>query len=139
MGDGGIGDQLLDILLHHRDERRVDDRNDESAKTSGAKSALASGNIGSEKTDEAVATHFQQDFRRGSQSRRSVLPHAHPAARYGQATSDLHRERGEEGEPQQVCMEWLNSKAASFSISAVPAVQIIAMTARSISTEPSSV
>jgi hypothetical protein len=49
MGDGGIGDQLLHVLLHHRHQRGVDDgdhreREDERREIQ----AEASGNIGSE-------------------------------------------------------------------------------------------
>jgi hypothetical protein len=73
-------------------------------KTSGTKLREASGNIGSEKADEAVAAHLQQHAGKDHRARRSGAwtcasgsqvwtgPHRH-----------LHREAGEEGQPQPVC------------------------------------
>ena len=49
VGDGGIGDQLLHVLLRQRHQRGVDDGDDRQREDSGAKSWLPSGNIGSEK------------------------------------------------------------------------------------------
>ena len=50
MGNRRIGDQLLHVLLHQRHERGVDDGDDgERDRSNGAKSAEATGNIGSEK------------------------------------------------------------------------------------------
>ncbi len=47
--DRGIGDQLLHVVLHQRDQRGVDHRDHRQPKTSQANCAEASGNIGSEK------------------------------------------------------------------------------------------
>ena len=112
----------------------------ESAKISGAKLVRGVREHRQREAQEAVAAHLQQDGGEDDRARGRRLdvrvrqPGVHRPHRH------LHRERGEEGEPQprSACARG-NAWCISVGMSVVPASQYIAMMASSISTEPSSV
>ena len=140
MGDGGIGDELLHVLLHQRHQRGVDDGDDREREDKRCEMIGRHREHRQREAQETVAAHLQQD--RGEDDRAGGR---RLDMRVGQPGVDrphrhLHREGGEEGEPQPGLH--LGGKAAflsSTAMSVVPDCQYMAMMASSISTEPSSV
>ena len=100
MGDGGIGDELLHVLLRERHERGVDDgdhrqREDQRRELGGGEREHRDG-----EAQEAVAAHLQEDAGKdhGARGRRLDMGVRQPGMHrpHGQ----LHGEGGEEGKPQ---------------------------------------
>ena len=100
VGDRGIGDQLLHVLLHQRDQRGVDDRHDREREDQGRQVIRGQGEHRQGEPEEPVAAELQQDARQDDRAGRRRLhvgvrqPCVHGPHRH------LHREGGEEGEPQ---------------------------------------
>ena len=65
MGDRGIGDQLLHVLLHQRDQRGVDDRHDRQREDQRREIGRGEREHRQREAQEAVAAHLQQDARPG--------------------------------------------------------------------------
>ena len=135
-----IGDQLLHVLLHQRDQRGVDDRDDREREDQRREIHRGVREHRQREAQEAVAAHLQQDRGEDDRARGRRLdmrvgqPGVHRPHRH------LHGERGEEGEPQPGLHARREARDfISVGMSVVPACQYIAMMASSISTEPSSV
>ena len=139
MRDGRIGDQLLHVLLHQRDQRGVDDGDDREREDQRREVVRGDREHRQREAQEAVAAHLQQDRGQDDRARGRRLdmrvgqPGVHRPHRH------LHREGREEGEPQPGLHASGKSWRSSVGMSVVPASQYIAMMASSISTEPSSV
>jgi hypothetical protein len=99
VGDRGIGDQLLHVLLHQRHQRGVDDGDDREREHEGREIFRGEREHRQREAEEAVAAHLQQDRGQDHGSRRRRLdvrvrqPGVHGPHRH------LHREGREEGQP----------------------------------------
>ena len=87
VADRAVGDQLLEVGLHHRHDRAVDDRDQrqhdhQSGQVAAPRPGRAAGRSGSSRSRPASAAR-----RPGSPSRPSAPPRARRAARCGTATS----------------------------------------------------
>ncbi len=100
MGDRRIGDQLLHILLRERDQRGVDDRDDGEREDEGREHIGSAGEHRQREAQEAVTAHLQQDARQDHRARRRGLDVGIGQPGVDRPHRHLHRERGEEGEPQ---------------------------------------
>ncbi|EAU45583.1 hypothetical protein R2601_21857 [Salipiger bermudensis HTCC2601] len=100
VSDRRIGDELLHVLLHQRDERGVDDGDGRHPEHQRCHDLGAHREHRQREAQEAVAAHLQQDRRQHDRARGGRLhvrirqPGVHRPHRH------LHREAGEEGEPK---------------------------------------
>ena len=98
--DRRIGDQLLHILLHERDERGVDHSDHRHAKDQPDQLSRGFGEHGEREADKAIAPHFQQHARQNdrpcgrSLNVRIRQPRMHGPHRH------LHGKGREEGQEQ---------------------------------------
>ncbi len=96
----GIGDQLLHVLLHQRDQRGVDDRDDREREDERREIGGCVREHRQREADEAVTAHLQKNAGQDDRARGRRLdmrvgqPGMHRPHRH------LDRERGEEGEEQ---------------------------------------
>ncbi len=100
VGDGRIGDELLEVRLRQRDERGVDDGDDRQREHQRRELLAGDREHRQREAQEAVAAHLQQDRRQddGAAGRRLDVRVRQPGVH--RPHRQLHRERGEEGEPQ---------------------------------------
>ena len=140
VGDGRIGDQLLEVGLHQRDQRGVDDGDDRQREHQ--RRELLAGDAGTSAARSAGSRSRPSSA--GSPparpSRRSAPRRAHPATTCAPATSAASRRtrRRRRATATTACRPGTSS-VISVGMSVVPACQYMASTASSISTEPSSV
>ena len=86
--DRRIRDQLLHVVLHQRDQADVDHRDQATARSPARRTrAPASGTIGSDEAQEAVAADLQHDRGQDHRTARSAPRRARPATRCAPGTS----------------------------------------------------
>ena len=119
-----VGDQLLHVLLHHADQRAVDDADDREHDQNGD-DVLPRGGIGRQQrqreADESVGAHLQQNARQNHRAGRGRF-----GVRVGQPGVEReHRHldgKGEEESPEQnrwKCVENCGTTASSVGMSKV--------------------
>ena len=136
VGNRRISDELLDIFLHERDERRVDDRDDRQREHERREIGRRVREHRQREAQEAVAAHLQENAGEDDRTRCRRLDVGVRQPRVDRPHRHLHRERREERNPQPPLHIGREPGLSSVGMSVVPACQYIAIMASSISTEP---
>ena len=100
MGDGGISDQLLHILLHQRDERGVDDRDDRQGIDQRREILRRVREHRQREADESIAAHLQENGGEEDRTRGRRLDMGIGQPGVDRPHRQFHRERSEESEKQ---------------------------------------
>ena len=100
VGDRGIGDQLLHVLLHERDQRGVDDRDNAQRIDEGHEEGARVRQHGQREAEEAVAPHLQQNTGEDHRARRRRLHVRVGEPGVERPHRQLNGEGGEEREPE---------------------------------------
>ena len=98
--DRGISDQLLHVLLHERDQRGVDHRDHREREDDPDELRRGLGEHRQREADEAVAAHLQEHAGEDHRARGRRLDVGVGKPGMDRPHRHLHREAGEEGEPE---------------------------------------
>mmetsp|Transcript_18462 Transcript_18462/g.30080 ORF Transcript_18462/g.30080 Transcript_18462/m.30080 type:complete len:613 (-) Transcript_18462:8250-10088(-) len=101
MSHGRIGNQLFHVFLHQRHQRGVDNRNRRHPQHQRRQNLGAHREHRDRKTQEAIATHLQQDRRQNHGPRRRGLNVRVRQPRVDRPHRHLDRKAGKEGDEQQ--------------------------------------
>ena len=99
-----VGDQLLHIDLHERNQRGVDDGHDRKREHERREIGRRVRQHRQREAQEAVAAQLQQHARQQHRARGWRLDMRVRQPGMERPHRQLHRKRREEGEPQQICI-----------------------------------